>query len=132
VRPDNFTTGDSVDRMCHSVLHLAKRRDPERPLASLQPAPVLEEFSLVELSPRLHEPFLGLWEFTANAFNVVDGVNPHQVLVVRVKVRPVMGRARLRKHPDNDPIEPSNFRHRLSPDSYVAPSRLLPQTTPKE
>ena len=75
---------------------------------------------------------MDLWEFTANAFNVVDGVNPHQVLVVRVKVRPVMGRARLRKHPDNDPIEPSNFRHRLSPDSHVAPSRLLPQTTPKE
>jgi hypothetical protein len=83
----------------------------------------------VQFSPCLYEPLLGLLQFAADAFDGVDGVNPHLILVVRVKVRPVVWRARLGKHPDDDSIEPSNLGHRLSSHAHPLPSALQPWST---
>jgi hypothetical protein len=66
-----------------------------------------------------------LLQLTADALDVVDGLHPHLILVVSVKVRPVVWRAWFGKHPDDDSVEPSDLRLRLSSDSNLSPSAVL-------
>ena len=75
-------------------------------LARLQEIPIALQFLSVNLGPGLYEPPLRRGETAAETFNRVQGKDRGIVLVIRVKMRAMMGLALLSEHPNDDPEEP--------------------------
>jgi hypothetical protein len=81
----------------------------------------------MDFSPRFHEPALLLMKIAANELEGVDREDPDLVLVVRVEVRPMVGRCRLGEHTDDDPKESGDLRRpTLESPQKVALSRATP------
>src|SRR5439155_21046181 len=108
VRPDDLEPRDAMDGMGHG---LPEWFDLDRRLPRLQEIPIVLQFLSVNLSPSLHEPLLCLGHFAAEAFDRVHGKDRRVVLVIRVKMRGMMGLALLSEHPNDDPEEPRQLRH---------------------
>jgi hypothetical protein len=72
----------------------------------LQEIPIALQFLSVNLGPGLHEPPLRRGKTAAEAFNRVQGKDRRIVLVIRVKMRAMVGLALLSEHPNDDPEEP--------------------------
>jgi hypothetical protein len=65
----------------------------------------------VQLCPSLDEALLGLRQGAGNALNRVDGERRFRVLVDRVEVWPMVGRARFRKHANDDAEKATELGH---------------------
>lgn len=103
-----------MDNVGHSVSRwLLEWGNLEGWLAILKPSPVLEQFSLVNLSPSLHKAELPLGEVTAENLDRVDGKDRGHFVIVRMKVRAVMRGGRFGKHTNDDPEKPANLGHGL-------------------
>lgn len=77
----------------------------------LQAVPIVEQFLLVQLSPRLNQTALSRRE---RARDHVDGVNADNrdlFLPVRMKMGDVMLPARFGEHADDDSEKATEFRH---------------------
>jgi hypothetical protein len=75
-------------------------------LARLQEIPIALQFFSVNLCPGLHESPLRRRQTAAEAFDRVHSKDRRVVLVIRVKMRAMMGLALLSEHPNDDPEEP--------------------------
>ena len=82
-----------------------------RPPSGLEKFPILPEFFLMKLGPRLDESPLLLRDGSRNELNWVDPKHRNPILVVRMEVRGLVGSASLCKHPDNDPEEARDLGH---------------------
>ena len=69
----------------------------------LQQLPVLLQLRAVDLSPRLYESLLRLWQTTAQALDTVHGEHRRMFLVVRMEVRLVVLPTGFDEHPNDDP-----------------------------
>src|SRR5438093_2908166 len=74
----------------------------------------------MELSPCLNKTALPLRERARDHLNGINAEDGYLVLIVGMKMSGVMRRTCLRKHPDGDPEEPTELRHRP----------ILPSKTP--
>ena len=79
-----------MDGMKHE---LPEWLDLDRRLARLQEIPIALQFLSVNLRPSLHEPLLCLGHTAAEAFDRVHGKDRRVVLVIRMKMRAMMGLA---------------------------------------
>ena len=61
--------------------------------------------------PGLDQALLRPWEPAADALDRVEREGGHGVLVQGVEVRPMVGRAKFREHPNDDSEEARQFRH---------------------
>ena len=66
----------------------------------------------MELSPCLNKTALPLRERARDHLNGINAEDGYLVLIVGMKMSGVMRRTCLRKHPDDDPEEPTELRHR--------------------
>jgi len=103
IRTDNVEAADPMDGMTHG---LPEWLDLDWRPARLQEIPVLLQFHAVDFSPRFHETPLCEWEATAQALDRIHREDSSVVLIVRVEMCPVVCRAGLNEHPDDDPKEP--------------------------
>jgi len=65
----------------------------------------------MNLGPRFHEPALSLRKIATDELNRVDREYTDVILIVRMKVRSMMGRCRLGEHADDDPKESGDLWH---------------------
>ncbi len=65
----------------------------------------------MNLGPRFHEPTLPLRKITADELNAVDREDADVILIVRMKVRSMVGRCRLGEHANDDPKESGDLWH---------------------
>jgi hypothetical protein len=65
----------------------------------------------MQLRPRFYQPPLPPRQETGNQFDRVETEDRHIFLIVGVEMWHVMRCARLRKHANNDPEKPADFRH---------------------
>lgn len=79
----------------------------------MQQRPVVVQFGPMDLHPGCDEAFLRLRQAAAKALDGVDGEDGRVLLVVRMEMRPMVRFAGFDVHPDNDPEEAREFRHRL-------------------
>jgi hypothetical protein len=83
----------------------------------LQTFPSGEQFSVMNLRPCFHEPPLPLREVASDELNRIDRKDANPILVVRMKVRAMVGRRRLGEHTDDDPEESGDLWHPASASS---------------
>ena len=77
----------------------------------MQEFPVAKELRMMDFCPGLDEALLRSWEPAADALDWVERERGQGVLVQGVRVRPMMGRANFREHPNDDSEEARQFRH---------------------
>ena len=77
----------------------------------MQEFPVAKQLGMMDFCPRLDEALLRPREPAADALDRVERERRQGVLVQGVKVRPMMGRANFREHPNDDSEEARQFRH---------------------
>ncbi len=77
----------------------------------MQEGPVLHQFGLVDLSPRLDQSLLSSWEVATNALDRIKRKDPFGLLIHGMEVGPMMGRTDLHEHPDDDPKEARQLGH---------------------
>jgi hypothetical protein len=65
----------------------------------------------MQLCPCLNQPVLPPRKFASDQFNSINGIHTYSLLVVRVKMRSVMGAGRLGVHSYDDAKESANLRH---------------------
>ena len=88
LRTDDFEPRDTMDGMGH---RLPEWFDLDRRLARLQEIPIAPQFLSVNLRPSLHEPLLCLGHTAAEALDRVHSKDRRVLLVIRVKMRAMMG-----------------------------------------
>jgi hypothetical protein len=71
----------------------------------LQESPNLLKFLLMDLGPGLNQTLLRLWQPTTDALYGIDREHGRRILVHRVEVGPMMGRADLHEHANDDAEE---------------------------
>jgi hypothetical protein len=79
----------------------------------LQVGPGCAEFVDVQLRPSLNEALLGLGQGSGDALNRVDRERRFRILVDRVEMWPMVRRARLRKHANDDAEKATELGHVL-------------------
>ncbi len=72
----------------------------------MQESPIVQQFVMMDLCPRLDQALLRSRKSAANTLNRAEGEHRRKVLIDRVEVRPMMWRADLGKHADYDSKEP--------------------------
>lgn len=65
----------------------------------------------MNLGPSLDQAALGEWQGAAQAFDRVEREHCRMLLIVRVKVRAMMGAARFNEHANHDAEKPRQLRH---------------------
>jgi hypothetical protein len=103
VRTDDVEPRDAMNGMGHG---LPEWFDLDRRLARLQEIPISLQFLSMDLCPGFHESPLRSGKAAAEALNRVEGKGRGVILVIRVKMRAMMGLALLSEHPNDDPEEP--------------------------
>lgn len=66
----------------------------------------------MEFCPRLHGSAFFLGKLSSQGLDRIHPIDRHELLIVGMKVRPVMGPTGFRKHTNDDPEEARDLRHR--------------------
>jgi hypothetical protein len=93
------------------VIHILDLRLPqwlnlERRTAGMQQSPVVEQFIVMDLCPRLDKALLRSRKRASDALYRIEGEHCLEFLIDGMKVRPMMWRADFWKHADDDSKEP--------------------------
>jgi hypothetical protein len=112
VRTDDLHVLDAMNGVTHGMTsRSAQWLDLERRLAGLQEDPVLQQFLVVDLCPRLDQSLLRARKITTDALDGIEREHPCGRVVHGMEVGSMMRLTDLHEHSDDDPEKARELGH---------------------